>query len=561
MSKHGKYLLVLVGLLFATSCVDDPVSVDEQPIERPGDMALAQQQEEEQGGNFRARLEVNFVVRGDLVPNTLITVDIEGVATEEILSGTVEVALPTMAEMELAGPDKRLRHVPGGKPPVVARWRLSAMNAGDSWKESVQVGLIPEKGYYQITAMARTEGTFQSPYVDDNAFRETWLFVADGGGRQTNFFDPSIFPEHIVPQPGPFEVWGPEASGSSSNQVGASMAAGAPRTFTVYFYTDSASNKDIGMKDAEYRAEYIERAQHVTTYQGTVPRDGYVDFPCTGYPEQHVSGRVWVPTTSEVNADYRLSYWQARYSQCGDTIPVYGARHYYLPWLFLNYAIPRIEDHFRHYRSRVSYTYEDTDESTVYRGSQDKIIYRRRSVDRVWTSAHEFGHALHEEELGGLWRAHCPDLHYVSQPSNYKCALQEGFADYAANIGSPAWDYGDWEDYHRAAPDWRANAEIEGNVAALFHDLIDGGSEDGDDVSLYAYDVATVFGTCRHSDGKREDIADFVWCMENRVDQAVHTTNFPHLNLTRNPQSNRPSNWNADDIRSTWLKNVGRNET
>ena len=499
-------------------------------------------------------------MRGDLEPNTLITVDLEGVATEDILSGTVEVALPTMAEMELAGPDKRLRHIPGGRPPVVARWQLPTMNAGDTWNESVQVGMIPEEGYYHITVMARAEGPFESPYVDDNAYRETWLFVADGGGRQVNFFDHSIFPEHIVPQPGPFEPWGPEASGSSSNQVAAAMAAGAPRTFTVFFHTDSADNKDIGMKGAEYRAEYIERGQNVTTYRGTVPQAGHVDFPCTGYAEQYVTGRVWVPTTPEVNAGYTLSYWQARYSQCGDTIPVLGARHYYLPWLFLNYAIPKIESHFRHYRSPVNYSWKEEDESTVYSGSQDKIIYRRPSVDRDWTSAHEFGHALHHEELGGLWSASCPKPHYVGRPSNYKCALQEGFADYAADIGSPTpWVRRGWEDYHRPAPAWRANAEVEGNVAALFHDLIDRNNEDGDEVSLNGFDVARVFRTCRTSQGDREDIAAFVWCMENRFDADLHRRHFPGVNQTRNPISTRPSNWDADDIRSTWLKNIGRN--
>ncbi len=66
------------------------------------------------------------------------------------------------------------------------------------------------------------------------------------------------------------------------------------------------------MKDAEYRGEYIERGQHVTTHRGTVPGAGYVDFPCTGYAEQYVTGRVWVPTTREVNGGYTLSYWRTR---------------------------------------------------------------------------------------------------------------------------------------------------------------------------------------------------------------------------------------------------------
>lgn len=87
-------------------------------------------------------------------------------------------------------------------------------------------------------------------------------------------------------------------------------------------------------------------------------------------------------------------------------------------------------------------------------------------------SAHEFRHALHHEKLGGLWGAHCPDPHYVHKPSNYKCALQEGIADYLGDIGSPRPEYRGWErTSHATAPAGRVEAEIEGNVAALFHDL------------------------------------------------------------------------------------------
>lgn len=46
---------------------------------------------------------------------------------------------------------------------------------------------------------------FESPYVFDNLFRETCMFVAYGGGFPTSVFDESVFPDRIIPQPGPFE--------------------------------------------------------------------------------------------------------------------------------------------------------------------------------------------------------------------------------------------------------------------------------------------------------------------------------------------------------------------
>lgn len=204
--------------------------------------------------------------------------------------------------------------------------------------------------------------------------------------------------------------------------------------------------------------------------------------------------------------------------------------------------------------------FDDDDDGSLYTSGDDKIVYRAY-YDRHWTSAHEFGHALHEEQLGGPWDPECPTPHYVEQVSNYKCALLEGIADYAGNVGTPAsrQPFGSWETppvYSK--PAGRGDGEIEGNVAALFHDLIDDANEGNDRTTLKAVDVMTVFKTCRNSGGKRNDTADFVWCLENRVDAAVHRASFPGLGVPRNPSSARPSDWNADDIRATWIQNLRR---
>ena len=63
--------------------------------------------------------------------------------------------------------------------------------------------------------------------------------------------------------------------------------------------------------------------------------------------------------------------------------------------------------------------------------------------------------------------------------------------------------------------------------------------------------------TCRNSGGRINDTADFVWCLENRVDAGVHNIRFPGLSAPSNPSSARPTSWDADDIRSTWTNTVG----
>lgn len=54
--------------------------------------------------------------------------------------------MPTFAAMNLAGPNKRPQYVPDGKPPVVAKWQLPPMEAGDTWEQSVEITSIVEKG-------------------------------------------------------------------------------------------------------------------------------------------------------------------------------------------------------------------------------------------------------------------------------------------------------------------------------------------------------------------------------------------------------------------------------
>ncbi len=196
----------------------------------------------------------------------------------------------------------------------------------------------------------------------------------------------------------------------------------------------------------------------------------------------------------------------------------------------------------------------------MYRSREDEIVYRRRSVDRHWTSAHEFGHALHHEELAecGVRTAPNPTGRQTVKLQVRPCGGDRGLSlATSAAPGLGTYPKG-WEKYRSPAPAWRANAEVEGNVVALFHDLIDENNEGDDDVSLNAFHVARVFRTCRTSQGKREDIAAFVWCMENRFDADLHRRHFPGLNQTRNPISTRSSNWDSDDIRSTWVYNIGK---
>jgi predicted RNA-binding Zn-ribbon protein involved in translation (DUF1610 family) len=561
MNRHRKDLLLTAGVLLATSCVDDPVAIDEQPIENADGLPAYQVHQDDDGETkdpFRARLKIDLEVEGELSPNTPITVKLEAEATEAITGGDVKVALPTFAAMKLAGPGKRLEYEPDGKAPVVVRWRLPAMEEGDHWKQLVEIGSVVEKGYYQIAVITDTEGPGDSPYVRNNTFNEAWLFVVDGGGKMTRVFDASLFPERIIPQPGPFERWLEYHSSGDEAQGNAAGAAAASASFPValYFFAEDQWGTNKAMRGAKITAEYKTNGSKTITRVRTVPSNGYVEFPCPP-SGQRIIGKAENPTTLEVEGGQHLAHWQADDSDCnGRTAHIRGSREQFFPWRHLNDAIETIDDQFDYSRARIRYKVKRGDGASYSRFT-DKITFGDNTVDDLWVAGHEYTHALHHKSLGGLWYVfpfNCRG-HELEEPSGYKCALKEGLADYGGSLAEPG-RYA-LENRRISPPSGRGAGEIEANVAAMFWDLIDENNESNDEVSLDAEDVMTVFKTC-YASGSRDDTADFVWCMENRVNSTVHKKHFPGLGVPSSASSTRPSDWDADDIRSTWIKSVGK---
>lgn len=94
----------------AAACTDDPVARRVEHIDEPTPAIVAAQQQpvDDVADHFRARLDIEFEVDGELSPGTPITVHLEGTAEEDITSAEISVALPTFDIMENGV-------VPGGK--------------------------------------------------------------------------------------------------------------------------------------------------------------------------------------------------------------------------------------------------------------------------------------------------------------------------------------------------------------------------------------------------------------------------------------------------------------
>jgi len=85
-------------------------------------------------------------------------------------------------------------------------------------------------------------------------------------------------------------------------------------------------------------------------------------------------------------------------------------------------VVPRIESHLEHSRSQINWRSTGTDGRSSYDPDNDQIIFCG-TYWRQWTAAHEFGHAIHATNLGGLWNTTNCTEHNCNDPSSYTCAF------------------------------------------------------------------------------------------------------------------------------------------
>ena len=489
MSIHSvsRVLRTAVGILLVAACYDDPLAVDlplQEGVAADDDAAgSASSRHGEQiviSDNFLPRLALDLSAASTPRPNAPISITLSATANEPISGGTVRVTLPTLASMDHAGDGKRPSY-PAGQFPIKSSWSLSAMRAGDTWRHTVSLGSV-ERGYYEVAVEIDTEGAERGPYVVNDTYRQAWILVDDTGGRMTPVFDESVFADGVAPVPGRFRSKKPPSSTSASDQGQASHDGDDVfyvklmyvfNNYNTWAYGARAHANTISDEDPE-DTNYL-RQESRTVYNGVVT------FTCPGVG-QMIVGTADLPGTYEVDGGPFNSYWDAYPSDCGDTIQVTGTWYTYKPWQHLKEVIPRVDGGLGHSRSRISWRSLTSGTRSDYDPTTDRITFRGDGRSAKWTAAHEYTHALHEESLGGLWPtgAEC-QTHTLDTPSNYRCALSEGIADYGGNVGAPLG-------YNFESPHWAGSnetpAEFEGHVAGVFHDLLDSAA-DGNDQTYY----------------------------------------------------------------------------
>ncbi|MDE2974340.1 MAG: hypothetical protein OXU64_06415 [Gemmatimonadota bacterium] len=454
------------------------------------------------------------------------------------------------------------------------------MAEGERWRASFTVpGAVA--GYYQVLVNAYTHGPDGGPWLFDESHYSVWMYVSGTDGQLTRLFEDSIFPEGMRPAPGPLMA-------DSAPYFAADTTGSTPwHEDSVYIEVVYYISQSQGLQPAVGTEVFAKYSNFGRSTWATVGESGIVAFRC---PQE---GRVmWiggkVPQTFYVQGEKKVMPRVAlNDSFCGQRIYAHVSKYLYLSWRNLDTSAEAITWHFWHSRPRIDWKVDFSKKSeTYYSRNSDEITLGWRLTGRsrfLWVAAHEYGHALHHKALGGGWNAPNRDPHNNDKASSYKCALKEGFANYAGTIGSVTEDdpdgyYGKCYE-HLGTPDapswppWCRNithyrkAEIEAWVAALFMDLIDDTEEDGDYTEYDAFYVARVFKTCQVKRSRRilpdkwhdrKNVSDIVWCLENRINPVVHRQVFRGIDspIGVREKADEPDDWNHHHIRWTWLKNL-----
>ncbi len=570
MNAHAisRVSITAAGFLLSAACYDDPVALSESEQPSPFEEVPMETAASSGGSiaieivdNTRPRFKVDFSVTGAMTPNTTVTMTLAGEAVEALTGGTVTVILPTMAAMTYADTDKRPYYPAGQSLPVVHSWTLRGMAAGDTWQQSFSVTL-PDEGYYHLAVAVDTNapaGGRDFYVVDTDLYFERWMLVKDTGGRLTLGFDDSVFADGIAPVPGPFRnKVGHRSTGQAASADVGMDSDDDVRLSVTYLGTNwtvtAAAGAYVNATLWEGNGPDVDQ---VGSYTATVGSSGIVTFPCPA-SGQWLSGAIRLPGNSDVVEKVFIGYWDAHPSDCGNTQSEQGARTLYIPWDNLKYVTARVKSHFDITFAAIDFVTNLDQGRSSYSASQHLINFGGATYTAKRTAAHEVGHAAHAKALGGLWstEASCQQ-HTLWGDFGYGCAFQEGFADYAAQYGANrSMSYFDTPPNSAGTPSPRK----EGWVAALFQDLIDS-TTDGDDATNYsAPSVARAFKTCEVKHGgtwyDRNEVSDFVWCLENRIVTSMHNEHFPGITAPSDQNATRGSGWNANDIRDTWIQNL-----
>jgi hypothetical protein len=474
------------------------------------------------------------------------------------------------------------------------------VGSGQSLQRQTTVRL-KEPGYYQVIASASAENadlrTKSGEWIKNTASRSLWLWVSDAGGKVTETFDRSLFPDGARQQPGPLTMKDelpklPVASAGPSYQKSKSKTAGVTTIQVNYINQTTDAPEPLSGARVSYTV-YDGLGRERSSSTEVIDSNGNVTIPC--YSDD-IHGPGSYSGTIHVQDNYRLRVYHPQTgsdrvgsfsgnfaTDCGQQIPVRAA--YKMSHVFkrMSETITKSRSFFQEQRGKIHVKLNWNADNSYYcngfsawgpcTGTKEKIVIKDRPGDDPdshiggpfgdFIIAHEYGHAVHEKALGGnAADGECPSPHYLRGAYNLEYAYSEGFANYHGAVGSENI-YASRFDNNRYYPgntgggDHDDGSIIEGAVAAFLWDLTDPSNESHDGADYPGSYVADIIKTCK-TDGSRADGVDHLIASFQRQ---IPSYSGYFDTRSSSPSSfsesvTEPGSWSRTDVKTLWRKNL-----
>ena len=506
---------------------------------------------------------------------------------------------------ELSALNAKKAQIRAGKPlRAQGSWRQAVGN-GQSLRRQTTIRL-EEPGYYQVIASASAENadlrTKSGEWIKNTASRSIWLWISDAGGKVTETFDRSLFPDGARQQPGPLTMKDelpklPMTSTSSSYQNTESKITGVTTIQVKYMNEITQAPELLSGARVSYTV-YDGLGRERSSSTEVVDDNGNVTIPCYS-DDIHGSGSY--SGTIHVQDNYRLRVYHPQTgsdvvgsfsgefaTDCGQQIPVQASFKMSHVFKRMSQTISKSRSFFQEQRGKIDVHIEWDVDNSFYCGSlppfispwcsdggDDVIVIKDRpGADGYPDShiggpygdfvvAHEYGHAMHEKALGGnVASGECPSPHYLRGAYNLECAYSEGFANYHGAVGSEniyesLFDDNRYYPGNTGGGDYDDGSIIEGAVAAFLWDLTDPSNESHDGADYPGSYVADIIKTCK-TDGSRADGVDqLIACFQRQIPSySGYFDTRSSSPSSFSESATEPGSWSRTDVKTLWRKNL-----
>lgn len=619
-------------LLLLAACDDGPAGPGAAPTPDPTPAAP------DSGGSRTDLLplslfDVEMRVTGTPRPGQPVNVEVRVRSALPSRDAEITVRVPELDALRASGNGREFRmlRAEGASPRPAAAWK-QPLSARQDVVHQTSV-TFPQPGYYQVQVSATgTPDVAANRDVQTVTHNHVWVLVDEGGGRITPTFEPERLPEGAAPQPGPVrfrEGGAPLGRLDTGTRSGTQMRANVNTSCMILgiFYCDAYLyvnyyDQDSGvyrpLAGATVTTEYWDRdpytGQSIFVDERTQETDaqGRYHVDCTLY--SYYTDQVVLTGSARLSNDavtvqrngsgtHAVSFNHGRlYDLCE-----YAAHGYESFWdVQVSRNQGRVFDNLVHTvsnsrsltgysRGHLTVRVNDTGSTSAYDSYYDNMVVEGTAIwgdFGRYAVAHEYGHALHEAELGGMDPYFCPGPYAYNTISSGPCAYHEGFADFhaALTIGMRMSSTSSAYSQYQAETGWRyftGGASTSARVAAFLLDLADNAASPDnlagdDDAAAYgaAY-VATAYKNCLitwteditlgNTDNvvqvfvaRPENLLDLVHCLEGQPSPngrlSRQSSDLEEKPIIVRPTSVTPmtsaTGWSRSTVQAIWAANI-----